>query len=69
MRFHLFILLYTARSQSHVASLLSARSLEEGMEPSFCAQLQTAGIHADIIAFLGNDTNRVYSITRFANFH
>ena len=38
------------------------------MEPSFCAQLQTAGIHADIIAFLGNDKNQVYSITRFANF-
>ena len=54
--------------QFHVASLLSARSLVEGMEPSFCAQLQTAGIHADIIAFLGNDKNRVYSITRFANF-
>ena len=54
--------------QSHVASLLSARSLVEGMKPSFCAQLQTAGIHADIIAFLGNDKNRVHSITRFANF-
>ena len=39
--------------QSRVASLLSARFLVEGMEPSFCAQLQTAGIHADIIAFLG----------------
>ena len=54
--------------QSRVASLLIARFLVEGMEPSFCAQLQTAGIHADIIAFLGNDKNRVYSITRFANF-
>ena len=53
--------------QSHVASFLSARSLVEGMEPSFCAQLQTAGIHADIIAFLGNDKKRVYSITGEAN--
>ena len=31
------------------------------METSFRVQLQTSGIHADIIAFLKNDKNLVYS--------